>query len=359
MSTKRDYYEVLGVGENATEEEIKRAFRKLAFKYHPDHNHEDSTGKKFKEINEAYEVLSDPNKRATYDQYGHTGANGLFGQGFEEFSFGGFGDIFEAFFGGANTTGRQAPKKGADLYCQVSITLGEAASGCDKEINVVRTEKCSVCQGIGCKPGSNPTRCPNCNGTGHVRRIERSIFGQFASMVICNQCRGEGRIITEPCSNCKGTGKEKCERTILVKVPPGIDDSSQLRLTGEGEVGSRAGPPGNLYITLSVLPHKLFNRDGDDITYELTINFAQAALGDEVDVPTLVGTSKLKIPAGSQTGKVFHLKDKGIPHLHGRGRGDQLVTLFVATPESLNKEQRELFVKLSESLGTAIRDHKA
>ncbi len=353
MVTKRDYYEVLGIARNATDEEIKRAFRKLAFKYHPDHNHEDKTGGRFKEVNEAYEVLSDSDKRAAYDRFGHGGAEGLFGRGFEGFNFGGFGDIFDAFFGGTTTATRQAPQRGADLQYRLTITFEEAAFGCEKETNISRTENCSLCQGIGCKPGSQPSRCPNCDGTGQVHRVQQSIFGRFSSTTTCSQCHGEGRIITEPCPQCRGTGKEKRQRSILVKIPAGVDDGTQIRLMSEGETGTRGGSSGNLYITLSVLPHQFFIRDGDNILYELAINFAQAALGVEVEVPTLDGEVKLKIPAGCQTGKVFQFKNKGVPHLHRNGRGDQLVTLRIVTPDKLTKEQRQLFQELANSLDPA------
>ena len=353
MPAKRDYYEVLGVDREATDDEIKKAFRKLAFKHHPDHNHEDGAAERFKEVNEAYEVLSDPDKRAAYDRYGHGGAEGFFGRGFEGFDFGGFGDIFDAFFGGTATATRQAPQRGADLHGRITITFEEAAFGCEKEVNILRAENCSLCQGIGCKPGSQPSRCPNCNGTGQVRQVRQTIFGRFTNITTCPQCHGEGRIITEPCPQCRGTGREKRQRSIPVKIPAGVDDGSQIRLIGEGESGLRGGSPGNLYITLSVLPHEFFIRDDDNILYELPINFAQAALGAEVEVPTLDGKAKLKIPAGSQTGKVFRLKAQGIPHLRGNGRGDQLVTLLVVTPESLTKEQRRLFQELANSLGPA------
>jgi len=349
MPAKRDYYEVLGIPRDATDEEIKRAFRKLAFKYHPDHNHDDNAGEKFKEVNEAYEVLSDPDKRAAYDRFGHGGAEGLFGRGFEGFDFGGFGDIFDAFFGGATTATRQAPRRGADLHYNISITFEEAAFGCQKEIKTLRTENCSLCQGIGSKPGSQPTRCPNCNGTGQVRRVQQTIFGRFTNITTCPQCHGEGRIITDPCPQCQGTGKEKHQRIISVKIPAGVDSDSQIRLKGEGHTGTRGGPSGDLYITLAIKQHEFFQRDGDDVLYELPINFAQAALGTEIEVPTLEGKTKLKIPAGSQTGKVFRLKNKGLPRLNRRGRGDQLITLRVITPESLTKKQRKLFQELADT----------
>lgn len=353
MPSKRDYYEVLGVDRNATDEEIKRVFRKLAFKYHPDHNCDDGAEDRFKEINEAYEVLSDPDKRAAYDRFGHGGAESFFGRGFEGFDFGGFGDIFNAFFSRATTATRQAPQRGADLRYGITVTLEEVALSTEKEINISRTENCSLCQGVGCKPGSQPSRCLNCNGTGQVRRTQQSIFGRFTNITTCSQCHGEGRIITEPCPQCRGTGKEKRQRSILVKAPAGVEDGSQIRIRGEGNAGVRGGSSGDVYITVSVEPHQLFTRDNDDIIYELPINFAQAALGTEVEVPTLDGEVKLKVPAGSQTGKVFRLKNNGIPHLHRNGRGDQLITLVVVTPESLTEKQRQLFQELASSLGPA------
>jgi molecular chaperone DnaJ len=355
MVVKRDYYEVLGVSKDATEEEIKRAFRKMAFKYHPDRNREDRAAEKFKEVNEAYEVLSDANKRAAYDRYGHGGAESFFGRGFEGFDFGGFGDIFEAFFGGTGTTTRQAPQRGNDLRYKLSISFEEAALGCEKEVEISRTEVCSTCQGTGSKPGSQPSRCPTCDGTGQIRRVQRSLFGQFINTAVCSQCHGEGRIITDPCRECKGTGFQKCKRRISVRVPAGVDDGNGIRLSGEGDAGSRGGSPGNLYVVLSVAKHDYFTREGEDVIYELPVNFAQAALGAEVEVPTLYGKASLKIPSGSQTGKVFRLKDRGIPYLHRSGRGDQLVRLLVVTPESLTKEQRQLFEELAKSLGSIRR----
>ena len=346
---KQDYYEVLGIDRGATDEEIKKAFRKLAFKYHPDHNRGDGAEERFKEINEAYEVLSDANKRATYDRSGHSGNEGLFGRGFEGFEFG-FGDIFDAFFGGATATATQRPQRGTALHYETTITLEEAAFGTEKEIRISRTESCSTCHDTGCKPGSQPTRCPNCNGNGQVRRVQSSIFGRFTNITTCPQCRGDGRIITDPCPQCRGSGREKNQRNILVKIPAGVDDGSRIRLRGEGNAGTRGGPPGDLYVSLSVEEHDFLARDGDNIIYELPINFVQAALGTEVEVPTLNGNSKLKIPAGCQTDTVFRLKNRGIPHLHGRGCGDQIVAVSVVTPESLNKEQRQLFEKLAESM---------
>lgn len=361
MATKRDYYEVLGVSRDAATEDIKRAFRKLAFKYHPDHNRNGGAEEKFKEVNEAYEVLSDPDKRAAYDRFGHIGADGFFGRGFEgfdSFGFGGVGRMFEDFydfFSGVATGARKGPQRGSDLSYDMPITFEEAAFGCEKEISILRTENCSLCQGTGCKPGSQATRCPSCNGVGQVRRVQQSIFGRFTNIATCPQCRGEGRIITEPCPRCRGVGKEKRERRISVTIPAGVDSGTQIRLRGEGEAGERGGPAGDLYISLTVKRHDFFTRDGDDIVYELPVNFAQAALGAEVEVPTLEGATKLKIPAGSQTGMVFKLKKKGIPHLRGRGRGDQRVELRVVTPDSLTKEQRQLFEALAKTLGSPLK----
>ena len=353
MASKRDYYEVLGVDRNATESQIRAAFRKLAFKYHPDRNREDGAEERFKEINEAYEVLSDPEKRDTYDRFGHSG-EGFFGRGFEGFGFDGFGSIFDAFFGGRTTTAtRRAPERGADLHRSITITLEEAAFGVEKEINILRTEHCSQCQGTGNRPGSQPSQCPNCNGSGQVRRVQQSIFGRFTNITTCPHCRGEGRIITDPCPQCRGTGKEKCQRSIVVKIPAGVDDGSRIRLSSEGDAGTRGGSSGNLYLSLSVKKHEFFIRENDDILYGLPVNFAEAALGTEVEVPTLYGDVKLKIPAGSQTGQVFQLKNKGILHLHGRGQGNQLVKLVVVTPESLTKKQRQLFEELAKDLGPA------
>lgn len=350
MQTKRDYYEVLGVDRNASTEEIKKAFRKLAFQYHPDRNKDDGAEEKFKEVNEAYQCLSDPDRRASYDQFGHSGEEGIFGRGFEGFDFGGLGNIFDAFFGGGATTTRPGPRQGTDLRYHLNITFEEAAFGVEKEITIARTEVCTQCQGVGAKPGTQPSQCPDCNGSGQVRRVQRTIFGRFVNTSTCGRCHGEGRIITEPCPQCRGTGREKVKRDIKVKVPAGIDNGQQIRLGGEGEVGMRGGPAGNLYIAVSVQEHEFFIREGDDIHYELPLNFVQAALGAEVEVPTLEGTEKLKIPAGSQTGAIFRLKGKGFPHLRRGGQGDQMVSLRLITPDSLNKKQRQLLSELADTM---------
>jgi molecular chaperone DnaJ len=354
MASKRDYYEVLGVDRNASDDDIKKAFRRLAFQYHPDRNREDGAEEKFKEIKEAYEILCDPQKRATYDRFGHAGVHGFGSRGFEGFDFGGFGDIFDAFFGGMTGTARRAgPQQGSDLSYKLTISFEEAVFGCDKELEVVRTEICSACSGTRSEPGSQPTKCPGCNGTGEVRRTQRSIFGQFINVTTCSRCNGEGRIIVKPCPRCNGQGKERIERKIAIKIPPGVDEGTQIRLSGEGDTGRQGGPPGNLYVTLSVRKHKFFQREGDDILYELPINFAQASLGDELEIPSVDGPIVLKIPAGSQTGKVFRFKEKGVPHLRRPGRGDQLVRLYVVTPTNLDEKQKKLIRELAKTLGEA------
>jgi molecular chaperone DnaJ len=345
---KRDYYEVLGIDRDASDEEIRRAFRRLAFKYHPDHNRDEQAAEEFKEVNEAYEVLSDPDKRAAYNRFGHGGVEGFWEQGLD---FGGFGDIFEAFFGGVAAASRRGPQRGADLNYSITTTFEEAALGCEKEISILRTENCSRCQGTGAKPGSQPKKCASCNGSGQVRRVHQSLFGRFAHTATCQQCQGSGRIITDPCPQCHGSGREKCQRKITVNIPAGVDHGTYINLKGEGEAGIRGGSPGNLYVTLSVKEHEFFSRHNDDILYELPIDFVQATLGTEVEVPTLNGKAKLKIPAGSQSGQVFRLKKQGVPHLHRNGRGDQLVTLFVATPQSLTSKQKRLLKELGDSLG--------
>ena len=356
MAVKRDYYEVLGLPRDASTEDVKKAFRKLAFQYHPDRNSEAGATDKFKEINEAYEVLSDTDKRAAYDRYGHTGADNMFGRGFEGFDMGGFGDIFDAFFGGSGRQQQQTVQRGNDLRYNIKVTFEEAALGCEKEIEITRTELCGICHGTRSKPGVQPVRCPACEGTGQIRRVQRSLFGQFINTTVCSDCRGEGQIVKEACPDCRGAGYQKHKRKIAVKVPAGVDEGNGIRISGEGEAGSRGGSAGNLIVMISVKQHEYFKREGENVVYELPCNFAQAALGAELEVPTLHGACKLKIPAGSQAGKVFRLRDKGIPRLHGIGRGDQMVVLRVITPESLTKEQKKLFEELAKSMG---QDKKA
>jgi len=349
MVARRCYYEILGVHKSASESEIKRAFRKLAFQYHPDHNKDDGATERFKEINEAYEVLSDPARRESYDRFGHAGEG--FAQGFDIFS--GFGDIFESFFGGATTGKRRGPQKGSDLHYKITLTFEEAIFGCEKEIEGRRTETCSKCNGTGCESGSRPVKCPECNGSGQVRRAQRSIFGQFVNLATCHRCEGEGHIIDKPCSQCHGAGSEEKRFHLAVMVPAGVGDGSQIRISGEGNTGIRGGNSGNLYVSVSVKQHELFERHGHDIIYKLPINFAQAALGTEMQVPTIEGPAQIKIPAGTQTGKLLRLKNKGVSHLRGGGRGDQIIIVHVVTPDALSEEQRKLFEELGASLGPA------
>lgn len=349
MVAKRCYYEILGVPRTASEGDIKKAFRKLAFQYHPDHNKDGGSAEQFKEINEAYEVLCDPIKRERYDRFGHTGDG--FADGFDIFS--GFGDIFETFFGSTTTARRSGPQRGADIQLKLTLEFKEAVFGCEKEIQGWRIEDCSTCHGSGCEPGTRPKRCPECNGSGHIRRVQRSIFGQFVNTATCPHCQGDGNMIDKACSHCNGSGQEKKQFRLVINVPAGVEDGTQIRLSGEGNTGARGGSRGNLYVALSVKGHELFKRHGDDIIFNLPLNFTQAALGSEVDVPTLNDNAKIKIPAGTQTGSLFRLKGKGVPNLNGGGRGDQLVIVHVITPESLDERQRQLLDELGKTLGPA------
>jgi len=348
MAVKRDYYEVLGVSKNATPEDIKKAFRRLAKEHHPDRNHEDGSAERFKEINEAYEVLSDEGKRNTYDRFGHAGNGAQDFGGFGGFGFNGFGDIFDAFFG-ASAEAETAARPGSDIHARVTLTFEEAALGCEKEITINRVVSCSRCHGSRSEPGSNTSRCPECDGRGRVQRVQQSLFGRFTNIVTCPRCAGEGRIIEQPCSECRGSGKERRQHSVKVNFPAGIDNGNAIRLTGEGDVGEKGGPHGNVYITAEVQPHKYFRREGFDVHYDLEINFAQAALGCEIEIPTLYGDEKLKVPSGTQSGTVFKVKNKGIRRLQRSGQGDQLVNLRVLTPEKLTREQKKLFEQLLNS----------
>ncbi len=352
-TTKRDYYEVLGVGRSADQEEVRKAFRKLAFEYHPDRNKAAAAEDRFKEINEAYEVLSDNQKRAQYDQFGHSGQAG-FGRGFEGFENFGFGDIFDAFFGGTSRAERRpnAPVRGADLAATLEIDFEEAAFGSERNFDIARSEQCSRCEGSRAEPGTTPETCGTCHGSGQVRRAQKSVFGQFVNVSACTSCNGEGRVVRNPCTECNGNGRARKKRTMAVKVPAGVDSGTQIRLTNEGEAGVNGGPQGNLYLTLNVKDHPLFRREEADILYSLPISVAQAALGDTVEVPALGDVSTpLKVPPGTQSGQFFRLKGQGIPHLRGGGRGDEIVEVKVVTPKSLTQEQKKLFEKLGESLG--------
>jgi len=351
MTTKTDYYDLLGVSRDASPEEIKKAFRRLAMKHHPDRNRDPGAEDRFKEINEAYEVLSDPQKRSVYDRYGHAGMDSSFARGFDGFDLGGFGDIFDAFFGGTAARQSRRPQRGPDLRLDLPLTFEEAVFGCEKEIEIPRHEPCSVCKGLRAEPGTEPEKCSVCGGSGEVRRAQRSIFGQFINVATCDRCRGEGRVIAHPCRHCRGSGREKKLRKLQIKIPAGVDSGSQMRLTGEGEMGGYGGARGNLYVAFSVREHPLFQRDGDAIIYTLDVNFAEAALGEEVRIPTLDGDRPLKIPAGTQNDHLFVLKKQGVPHVRGDGRGDMIVRVRVVTPTRLNEEQKRLLAQLKESLG--------
>ena len=355
MATKPDYYATLGVPRNASEEEVRKAFRRKALEFHPDRNKDQDASDKFKEVNEAYQVLTDPQRRSQYDRFGHAGVGAQAGQGFEGFdTFGGFGDIFEAFFGGVGTRTRTQPRQGADLLAELELTFEEAVFGVSKELPAERSERCQRCQGVGSEPGTKPETCPNCKGTGRVRRSHRSIFGQFVQEAACDVCNGVGERITHPCRQCRGIGRERTHRQLPVEIPAGVEDGLQVSLRGEGEAGEHGGPPGDLLILLRVQPHAQFRRSGNDVLYDLKLIFPQLALGDELAVPTLDGDARLRIPPGTQANTVFRLKGHGIPYLSDKKRrGDELVTVRVTTPTQLNQRQREL---LEELRGTLTSD---
>jgi molecular chaperone DnaJ len=373
---KKDLYEILGVDRNATEEEIKKAYRRLAKKYHPDLNPGDKEAEqKFKEINEAYEILSDPQKRAQYDQFGDAAfeqggfGQGGFGQGgFGEggFDFGGFGgfgdifgDIFNDFFGTGRRRAETGPQKGNDIRYDLTLTFEEAAFGTEKEIEVERFEECDVCKGTGAKPGSKPETCPVCHGTGEVRTAQNTPFGRIVNIRTCHRCHGEGKIITDPCNKCGGTGRIRRRRKIRVTIPAGIDEGQMLTLRGEGEPGLRGGPRGDLYIVIHVKPHELFTREGYNVHLKMPISFADAALGGEIKIPTLDGTVSFTIPEGTQTGTKFRLRGKGIPHINGRGRGDQIVEVYIDVPKKLTEKQKELLRELKKLEGNTATESKS
>lgn len=354
--SNRDYYEILGVPRNASPEEIKASFRRLARQYHPDVNKEEGAEEKFKEINEAYGVLSDAEKRARYDRYGKEGLGNM--GGFRDYTVD-FNDIFEEIFGGFGfSTGRRsrnAPRRGRDLQMAVTLTFEEAVFGVEKEIEFQREETCSRCAGSGAEPGTTPTRCSTCGGQGEVRQVRQTFLGQMVQTSTCPTCNGRGEIVSTPCKTCRASGLERRTVRKKVQIPAGVDSGTQIRLAGEGGPGVNGGPNGSMFLVLDVQPHQFFKRRENDILLNLDINVAQATLGAEVEVPTLEGVEKLKIPAGTQPGKIFHLRNKGVPYLRRSGRGDQLVIVNVAVPTKLTREQRELFQKLAESLGTTVQ----
>lgn len=360
MAIKRDYYEVLGVPKTATQDEIKKAYKNLAKKYHPDLNPDSKTAEsKFKEINEAFEVLGDEQAKARYDQFGHNDPGAGFGQGgFGGFGQGGFGanpfgDIFDSLFGNAGfgrAESSHGPQKGADLRLDMTIAFEEAAAGIEREVSITRKENCTACGGSGAAPGTSRKKCPTCGGSGRVRSTQSTPFGQFQTVLTCSTCNGAGTIVEKPCKDCNGSGRVRRERKINVKVPAGVDNGSRLRMAGEGEGGINGGPPGDLYIYISVKPHKIFKRNGDDIICDFSITFTQAALGAEVEVPTLEGKAKMTIPEGTQTGTTFRMRGRGFPKLRGYGKGDQHVKVKVVTPTHLSEEQKEILRQLDTSL---------
>lgn len=362
---KRDYYEVLGVDRNASQDEIKKAFRKLARKYHPDMNKEDpSAEEKFKEINEAYEVLSDPEKRRRYDQFGHAaegpagGPGGAGGWDFGDFGTS-FDSIFDMFFGGGfggARAPRTGPERGADLRYDLEISLEEAASGLDRDIEVVRLDTCSSCGGTGAKPGTSPVTCPVCGGRGQTTQVRTTAFGRFTSITTCPRCGGEGRVIESPCQTCQGRGRVRKRKKIRVRIPAGVDSGMRVRVAGEGEAGTRGGPPGDLFVFITVRPHEIFERRGNDIFCEVPISVWQAALGDEIEVPALGGRASVQVPEGTQTGTAFRLKGKGIPDVHGGPRGDQYVRVKVVTPTRLTDREKELIRELARLRGAHKTD---
>ena len=359
---KRDYYEVLGVSRGASEDEIKKAYKKMARKYHPDLNPGDkSAEEKFKEVNEAYEVLSDADKKARYDQYGHAGVDpnfgaGGFGGGFDGgFDFGDLGDIFGSFFGGGFGGGRRtnpnAPQRGESIRMSIAISFEEAAFGCEKAVTVERYETCDTCHGNGCAPGTSPEVCPDCHGTGTVQVRRQTPMGVFATSSPCPKCGGKGRIIHQPCKDCRGSGMVRKKKTIQASIPAGIDNGQTISIRGQGNAGKNGGPAGDLLITITVRPHELFRREGTSVLCEAPITFTQAVLGAELEIPTIDGKVKYTLPEGTQSGTTFRLKGKGIPSINGRGRGDQYVTVYIETPKNLNKEQKEALKKFAETMG--------
>ena len=362
MADKRDYYEVLGVDKSAGASEIKKAYYKLAKQYHPDVNPGDAEAeKKFKEINEAYAILSDEDKKAKYDQYGHAafenGGAGGYG-GFE--GFGDFGDIFSSFFGGgfggsSSSSRRNAPQRGDDVYARITLTFEEAVRGCKKDITYGRVQKCEDCSGTGAKRGTTADTCKKCGGSGQIRVQQRTMLGMMQSMRTCDECRGSGKIIKEPCINCRGTGYVKISKTISVTIPAGVDNGNNISLRGMGNEGRNGGAPGDLIIAVTVKPHAVFERDGSDIYCEVPINYWEAVLGDEIEIPTLDGKEKFTIPEGTQTGTTFTLKGKGITRVNSTYRGNLYIVVKVDVPKNLNSKQKELLHQLAESYGDKVK----
>jgi molecular chaperone DnaJ len=357
--SKRDYYEILGVGRTAGADEIKKAYRKLALQFHPDRNPGNKEAEeKFKEAAEAYEILSDADKRHRYDQYGHEGIRR--GADYHDFGnmtdiFSAFGDVFggsffeEMFGGGQRSRGRSGPLQGSDLKVRLKLSLEEIATGTEKKLKIRKWKACPDCRGTGARDGGSTMTCPVCKGSGEIRQVTRTILGQMVNITVCQNCSGEGRVIKEPCLTCKGDGRVQGESTVKVTIPAGVTEGNYLPLRGEGNVGPRSGPAGDLIVVIEEEPHDVFTREGDDVLLDLLVSFADAALGGEVDVPTLTGKAKLKIDAGTQSGSVLRMRDKGIPHLNTYGRGDQLVRVNVWVPKSLTSQEKALLKQLGAS----------
>lgn len=362
----RDYYEILGVARTAEKTEIKTAFRKLAREYHPDVSKHDDAEAKFKEINEAYEVLSDDDKRARYDRFGHAGVQGNGGFGGAGAGATGFEEIFEEFFssfgGSARTRQRRGPRPGADRRVDVTITFEESVFGTDKEVEFDRLEVCETCGGNGAAPGTTPIKCPNCNGTGEIRQVQQTFLGPMVQVATCPHCGGSGEKITTPCTTCKGSGRLRKKAELSVQIPAGVREGLQIQIRGEGDMGEHSAPQGNLYVVVHVTEHEFFKRKDNDIILDISVNVAQAALGDKLSIPTVDGDVELTVPAGTQTGRVFRLRGKGIPRLRSdgsnSGRGDQLVYVQVEVPTKLSEEQRVLFEKLAATMGSDVQPQR-
>jgi molecular chaperone DnaJ len=358
MAIKRDYYEILGVPRDASDEEIKRAFRRAAQRHHPDIDTSDGAEQRFKELNEAYRVLSDRQRRSAYDMFGHAGVDAPGAGGFEGFGggFGPFGDIFDAFFGGSPSGTRQRRRvvAGADLRYDLTIEFAEAISGVTAEVNFPTLVTCDVCAGSGGEPGTEPERCPECNGTGERRRVSQTILGQMVNITACPRCNGEGQIIATPCHNCQGEGRIRQERRLQVSVPAGIDSGQRIAVEGQGESGPRGGPPGDLYVVVTVRDHPQLVRRGTELYHELAVTFPQAALGASLSVPTVEGSEEIAVPAGTQSGTELRLKGRGVPRLRGSGRGDLHVIVTVVVPEKPSKAERDLLKQLDQASGPAV-----
>ncbi len=348
MNEHTELYDALGVRRDASDDDIRRAYRKLARVYHPDVSKEPEAEAKFKALNQAYEVLRDPEKRRMYDRYGQNGPQSPFGVDLDD--FGGFGDVFDTFFGSGRRRGGSAARQGADLRANLEMEFVESVFGVEKRLRYERREPCGTCGGSGAAPGTKPVTCRLCGGTGQVQRAQRSIFGQFVNIATCERCGGTGQEIPDVCPTCRSSGLEQREMDRAIKIPAGLQPGSELRLAGEGDHGPHGGPPGDLYVAITVKPHPSLNRDGDDIVSTMVLNVSEAALGVSLEIETVDGPAQVTIPAGTQPGSVLQLKGKGVPHFSGSGRGDHLVSVYVAVPAKLTREQRALFAQLRDSL---------